>query len=254
MCQPKVSPASSSGSVQHDSSSSSTGVTKPPIILKSQHTRPLYIDILCFLLPALAFPFTDVSPIYMTGIARIISTHAFMALHFLSVDKDNYTNKLSQKQVQRERKDYLVGTILHMWAQLALQLMFPGMFFSPNSYDNIANCAWNTFITHVCLVEPLYYAVHRWLHVPENMRAMHGHHHMSVNTVPSTSLVQNFTEHFIYIATFGPAMIFPYFLAGSQHWSSIMAYLVLFDLVNAYGHTNFKCRHWIWESVWSPLR
>jgi len=84
---------------------------------------------------------------------------------------------------------------------------------------------------------------------------MHGHHHMSVNTVPATSLVQNFTEHFIYIATFGPAMILPYFLGGAQHWAVILAYLVLFDVVNAYGHTNFTfCRHWVWESPWSPLR
>ena len=42
--------------------------------------------------------------------------------------------------------------------------------------------------------------------------------------------------------------------SGTQHWFTVGMYLVLFDLTNAYGHTNYKCRHWIWESVWSPLR
>lgn len=92
-------------------------------------------------------------------------------------------------------------------------------------------------------MEPLYYAVHRWLHVPEHMKMMHGFHHMSVNTVPSTSLVQNFQEHFIYIATFGPAMLLPYFVAGANHWLVTGAYLILFDIVNAYGHTNIVCRY-----------
>ena len=187
----------------------------------------------------------------------MVACHAFMTFHYVTADKDDYNIKLSQKQLIRERKDYLVGILLHMWAQLALQVLFPRMFFpleGTDSLEYIYTCAWATFLTHVMLVEPLYYAVHRWLHVPDQMKAMHGHHHMSVNTVPSTSLVQNFTEHFIYIATFGPAMILPYFASGTQHWLVVGLYLVMFDIVNAYGHTNYKCRHWVWESVWSPLR
>lgn len=139
-----------------------------------------------------------------------------------------------------------------MWAQLGLQLMFPKMFFREASI--IPQCILATILCHVFIVEPLYYAVHRWLHVPDQMKSMHGFHHMSINTVPSTSLVQNFQEHFIYIATFGPAMFVPYFTIGMQHWTVIGAYLILFDLVNAFGHTNIRCRHWIFESKWSPIR
>jgi sterol desaturase/sphingolipid hydroxylase (fatty acid hydroxylase superfamily) len=264
MCQPSKSSVSSSSSSSvkvaaddaHKASTTTTGVvSKAPVVLKSQQKRPLYVDVVCFLLPLLAFPLTPVWTVYLTGIVRMVSTHAFLSLHYLACDKDNYATKLSQKQLVREKKDYLVGIILHMWAQLALQVLFPGMFFSSDAPAAVSACAWRTFLTHVALVEPLYYAVHRWLHVPEQMKQMHGHHHMSVNTVPATSLVQNFTEHFIYIATFGPAMILPYFLGGAQHWAVILAYLVLFDVVNAYGHTNFTfCRHWVWESPWSPLR
>eukprot|EP00560_Eucampia_antarctica_P000425 CAMPEP_0197832952 /NCGR_PEP_ID=MMETSP1437-20131217/17074_1 /TAXON_ID=49252 ORGANISM="Eucampia antarctica, Strain CCMP1452" /NCGR_SAMPLE_ID=MMETSP1437 /ASSEMBLY_ACC=CAM_ASM_001096 /LENGTH=482 /DNA_ID=CAMNT_0043436637 /DNA_START=562 /DNA_END=2010 /DNA_ORIENTATION=+ len=82
---------------------------------------------------------------------------------------------------------------------------------------------------------------------------MHGFHHLSIKTTPSTSLVQNFHEHFIYIATFGPAFLAPFFLGGSQHWMVIMAYLVFFDLLNAYGHMNIKITSAIWNSKYSPL-
>jgi len=177
-----------------------------------------------------------------------------LAYHYIFVDKDNYHTKLSQKQLLREKKDYLTGIILHMWAQFVLQVMFPGMFFTPTTSENVSTCSLHTFLAHVAVVEPLYYAAHRWLHIPEHFKAMHSFHHLSVTTLPSTSLVQDFVEHFLYIATFGPALILPYFIGGQNHWMVIAAYLVLFDLINAYGHTNIVCNSSLWESKWSPLR
>eukprot|EP00547_Thalassionema_nitzschioides_P009291 CAMPEP_0194228856 /NCGR_PEP_ID=MMETSP0156-20130528/43589_1 /TAXON_ID=33649 /ORGANISM="Thalassionema nitzschioides, Strain L26-B" /LENGTH=580 /DNA_ID=CAMNT_0038961379 /DNA_START=305 /DNA_END=2047 /DNA_ORIENTATION=+ len=174
-----------------------------------------------------------------------------MTLHYIFCDKDNYNNKLEQTQLRRERKDYLVGIIIHMWTQIPLQLIFPGMFFTSASV--IKACAINTLLSHIFLVEPLYYFAHRWLHVPKQMKAMHAHHHLSINTLPSTSLVQNFFEHFIYIGTFGPAFLFPFFLGGYQHWVVIGAYLVLFDLINAFGHMNIRIRSSLFTSKWSPL-
>jgi sterol desaturase/sphingolipid hydroxylase (fatty acid hydroxylase superfamily) len=194
---------------------------------------------------------TDVSVIYLTAGLRYLAAQVHLSLHFYFVDKDNYDNKISQKQIQREKDDYLVAFILHMWAQVALQLMFPGMFFSDNS--KIGSCAVATLIAHILVVEPAYYFAHRWLHVPEQMKTMHGFHHMSVSTTPTTSLVQNFQEHFVYIATFGPAMFIPYFTIGHQHWVVTCAYLVLFDIINAFGHTNIRLRHWLFTSKWSPL-
>lgn len=141
---------------------------------------------------------------------------------------------------------------MHMWAQVVLQILFPGMFSS--DFSIIGSCAKNTFLAHIIVVEPLYYIVHRWLHIPSQMKEMHGFHHMSINTLPSTSLVQDFKEHFIYIATFGPAMLLPYFVGGMNHWIVIAAYLIIFDIVNAWGHTNVRCRNWLFECRWSPLR
>ncbi len=218
----------------------------------SLHQRTTKYDLLLFMVPALFFKLTPIMPVYVTGVARILSTHLLLTLHYLFCDKDNYANKLTQKQLKREKDDYLVGIVLHMWAQIGLQIIFPGMFFTDNSL--IKKCALHTFWSHVLVVEPLYYFAHRWLHIPEHMKAMHGFHHLSIHTLPSTSLVQNFQEHFIYIATFGPAFLLPFVLGGCQHWAVIGAYLVLFDIINAFGHMNLRVRHWIFSNKYSPLR
>lgn len=246
MCRgPKTSPSSPSASFEQSK----------PKVLAPTHTakeRNTDYDLLYFLAPALCCVITPVVPMYIIGILRIISTHLTLSLHYIFVDKDNYNNKISQKQLQREKDDYLVGCVLHMWIQVALQIVFPGMFFSDSA--NIGTCAIKTFWCHVFFVEPLYYAVHRWLHVPRQMKYMHGFHHLSINTTPSTSLVQNFEEHFLYIATFGPAFFVPFFTGGHQHWAVIGAYLILFDIVNAFGHTNIRIRHWAFTNKYSPLR
>mmetsp|Transcript_33418 Transcript_33418/g.50409 ORF Transcript_33418/g.50409 Transcript_33418/m.50409 type:complete len:656 (+) Transcript_33418:132-2099(+) len=206
---------------------------------------------LAFFLPLLFWKITPIMPLYTIAFARLITTHLTMALHYIFVDKDNYNNKLEQTQLRRERKDYLVGPVIHMWTQIPLQIIFPGMFFTSNTL--IKACAINTFLSHIIAVEPLYYFAHRWLHIPTQMKKMHAHHHLSINTLPSTSLVQNFFEHFVYIGTFGPAFLLPFFAAGYQHWTVIGAYLVIFDLVNAFGHMNIRIRSSIFTSKWSPL-
>lgn len=78
--------------------------------------RSGWVDLAAFLAPLLASSITDVRPIYITGIARIVSIRVFMTLHYLFFDKDNYNMKLRQSQLKREKDDYLVGPLLHMWA------------------------------------------------------------------------------------------------------------------------------------------
>jgi sterol desaturase/sphingolipid hydroxylase (fatty acid hydroxylase superfamily) len=228
-------------------------VTKSKVVpsTHSAKERKTNYDVLFFLVPALFWKLTPIYPVYIIGLSRMLASQMTLSLHYIFVDKDNYDNKLSQKQLKRERDDYMVAAVLHMWIQVVLQIIFPGMFFTDASL--IKSCAVNTFWSHVLLVEPLYYFAHRWLHIPEQMKAMHGFHHLSIKTTPTTSLVQNFHEHFIYVATFGPAFLAPFFLGGCQHWVIIMAYLLLFDLINAYGHMNIRLNHWIWTSKYSPM-
>jgi hypothetical protein len=178
----------------------------------SDHVRNSNYDLAWFLGPALICHLlgTPMYAIYAIGLARIISTRLTLSLHYLFVDKDNYLNKLPQKQLEREGDDYMVGTVLHMYAQIPLQVLFPAMFFSDASVIGIS--AYRAFWAHVLLVEPLYYFAHRWLHIPEIMKKMHGFHHLSISTLPTTSLVQNFHEHFVYIAVFGPAFLAPFWM------------------------------------------
>lgn len=220
----------------------------------SDIVRNTNYDLYWFLGPAIICHLlgTPVYAIYAIGIARIISTRLTITLHYLLFDKDNYLNKLPQKQLDREGDDYLVGTVLHMYAQIPLQVLFPAMFFSDASVIGVST--YRAILAHVFLVEPLYYFAHRWLHIPENMKAMHGFHHLSISTLPSTSLVQNFHEHFVYVATFGPAFFAPFLLFWEMHWVVIGAYLVLFDLINAYGHMNIKYRHPFFTSKYSPFQ
>lgn len=96
--------------------------------------RSTLFDIICFLIPALFCTVTNVLPIYLTGILRIVSTHLTLTAHYTFVDKDNYYSKLSQKQLLREKGEYLVGIVLHMWAQVVLQLLFPGI--AKNSFKS----------------------------------------------------------------------------------------------------------------------
>lgn len=218
----------------------------------SSHKRNTDYDLLFFLGPALFYKLTPVLPIYLIAVTRLLATHVILSLHYQYVDKDNYLLKLTQKQLQREKDEYCTAFYLHMWVQVGLQILFPSMFFNDNSV--IFDCMKEAFLMHVLLVEPLYYFVHRWLHVPENMKAMHGFHHLSINTLPTTALVQNFSEHLVYIATFGPAFFLPFLVQGRQHWVAIGAYLVLFDIVNTFGHTNIKLRDtWLFRSPYSPL-
>uniref|UniRef100_A0A6U3SBG0 Fatty acid hydroxylase domain-containing protein n=1 Tax=Ditylum brightwellii TaxID=49249 RepID=A0A6U3SBG0_9STRA len=227
-------------------------VDKKAVAPTHSRERNTDYDLLFFLAPALMWWATPVFPIFATGIARVICTHLVLSLHYIFVDKDNYFNKISQKQLKREKDDYLVGTILHMWAQVGLQIVFPSMFFCEQSH--IKTAAFHAFICHVLIVEPLYYTVHRWLHLIPQMKKMHGFHHLSINTLPSTSLVQNFHEHFVYIATFGPAFFVPWLFTFKMHWTIVGGYLVLFDAVNAWGHTNVRLRHPIWNHKYSPMR
>jgi len=219
----------------------------------SDHVRNTNWDWALFLGPALLFgKLTNVWPIYYIALARLLSTHVILSLHYQFVDKDNYLNKITQKQLERERSEYTTAFYLHMYVQAVLQIVFPSMFFSDNA--EIGQCCKEALLAHICLVEPIYYAAHRWLHVPEVMKKMHGFHHLSIRTLPTTSLVQNFQEHFVYIATFGPAFFLPFLVMGRQHWVAIGAYLISFDILNAYGHTNLRVRHWLFTHKYSPLK
>jgi len=99
--------------------------------------------------PLLFSRVTNVMSIYLIGIVRLVFSWPFTSLHYIIVDKDKYMTKLRQRQLTRERMDYTVGAILHMNIKLLLQIIFPGVFFSPN--DQIGIYGYNTFLAHVLI-------------------------------------------------------------------------------------------------------
>ena len=245
--------------VDHSTTSTQSVVTtteKVPDVFIPTHSeirRNTDYDWVYFLVPALFCKITPVVPLYMIAICRIVAVKVILSLHYMFVDKDNYLNKLPRKQLEREKQEYLTAITLHMWTQIPLQLIFPSLFFSNNDHANVIRCVLEVLACHVFIVEPLYYVVHRWLHLPTNMKSMHGFHHLSISTLPTTSSVQNFYEHIIYVMTFGPAFLLPYLIQQRQHYLAIGLYLITFDIVNAWGHTNVRVRHPIFTSKYSPF-
>lgn len=227
-------------------------ITVAAIIVLGMKTAILPMILLGAVMLQICAPGLSTIPLYVTASLRISVIHIIQAFHYVFVDKIECNSKLSQKQLNREGNEYLFAVTLHLVVQLMLQILFPGMFLSTDS--TLWSSGWNTVISHVLIVEPIYYVVHRWLHNPNQMKAMHSFHHLSIKTVPSTSLVQNHVEHIVYVATFGPAMLLPYFVAGFNDWRVICAYLVLFDIANAYGHCNVNVRHWLFQHPYSPIR
>jgi sterol desaturase/sphingolipid hydroxylase (fatty acid hydroxylase superfamily) len=219
------------------------------------HTAPprdSSYDWLIFLLPAVFYKVTPIAPFYVITTLRLLLANVMLSLHYIFVDKDNYHQKLTQKQLHREKDEYMTAVYMHMWTQVPLQIIFPSLFFT-TSMSELSTCLFEILLGHVLIVEPLYYTIHRWLHVPTQMKAMHGFHHLSISTLPTTALVQNAYEHVIYVCTFAPAFLVPFLIQGRQHWLAIGIYLFAVDLANGWGHTNIRLRHWIFHSLKSPL-
>lgn len=105
---------------------------------------------------------------------------------------------------------------------------------------------------HCLLTEPLYYALHRWLHVPWVFKAMHSFHHAFRYTDPLVGMIQDHTEHALYVVVFGA-----YFVGATlanytfSPWI-VYLYMVTFDICNAVGH--FDVEWWPRWFVDSPLR
>ena len=176
----------------------------------------------------------------LTLILRVILHKITLSMNYYFIDKNNYNNVLSQQQIERESSNWMSGFIIHFFVQNILQFLFPLMF-----QDNyFITCALYTLIMHIFVVEPLYWVAHYMLHTPYFYKSMHKFHHMSVSTIPTTGVVQNNFEHLVYLITFGPAMLFPYFITGYQHWLVILLYLLCFDIFNAYGHLNDNYNSW----------
>ncbi|GAX26793.1 hypothetical protein FisN_9Lu089 [Fistulifera solaris] len=250
--RPKIKEEASSTS--SSSNASSMEVTKE----KRTHTASAFwqrntrYDWRLFVGPAPFFKLTPVWNIYAIAIARIVFMRVVLSLYYLFVDMENYVDKLKQDQLKREKHEYMTIYILHMYPQVGLQIALPSLFFADAT--DISSCLWEVFAAHVIFDEPLYYVAHRLLHTSFLMKAMHGLHHLSVQTLPTTSTVHSLFEHFIYAVTLSSVFFAPFLWQGCQHWVAIALYVITYDALHAWGNSSVLVRNALFTHQYSPLK
>ena len=107
-------------------------------------------------------------------------------------------------------------------------------------------------LAHNLLTEPMYYLMHRWLHIPAVFKRMHAYHHEHHFTGPTTGLVQDFVEHLLYMVVFGAYFVLGTLLGYSFSVWYVLVHMIVFDICNALGHFDVE-----WWPEWfldSPLR
>ena len=91
-------------------------------------------------------------------------------------------------------------------------------------------------LAHNLFTEPLYYLMHRWLHIPEVFKRMHAYHHEHHFTGPTTGLVQDFVEHLLYTIVFGAYFVLGTLLGYQFSVWYVLVHMIVFDICNAVGH------------------
>ena len=94
-------------------------------------------------------------------------------------------------------------------------------------------------LSHVFIVEPIYYFFHRLLHVGKLYRNHHLFHHKSTVTAPNTSFTFTVVERFMYTILFSfPLLVTSFF--GFLSLPGLFIYVIVFDLLNMIGHTHVE--------------
>jgi sterol desaturase/sphingolipid hydroxylase (fatty acid hydroxylase superfamily) len=177
----------------------------------------------------------------MTFICRFLVGRLMLTFNYIYNDKNNPHNALSSRQINLEGNNQTFFLYLHLVVMLFLEIVFPNMFYNRNS---ILTCVFYTLGTHILVNEPLYYIFHYFLHTPYLYSKMHSVHHSSVKTISTTTALQDKLEHILYVIVFSPATLLPYIYNRQQNGIVIMFYLIVFDIVNSFGHTRINLPDW----------
>jgi sterol desaturase/sphingolipid hydroxylase (fatty acid hydroxylase superfamily)/predicted amino acid dehydrogenase len=138
-------------------------------------------------------------------------------------------------QLEREL-DYDNALMFSIAAFLAVKLVTPFLDYPVElSRKSIIWC----FIGHFFVTEPIYYAFHRWMHIPAIFKKTHFHHHTSIVPEPNSGTSHPILENIAYMANFSFAFLVPA-AAGYYSHALIGPYFVLFDILNIMGHSNFE--------------
>ncbi len=146
-----------------------------------------------------------------------------------------------RKPSQLTREDgWWHGILMNTFSFWLLHIGF-GFYTQPITWFEWSDFS-SALMWHICVIEPLYYVVHRWLHTATVFKRLHHFHHQSIHTVPTTGLVQHWAEHIIYMALFGHMFIASaLFQTRQPSVGFFFLYLWIFDICNAVGHVSREC-------------
>lgn len=176
---------------------------------------------------------------------RMLYHRLLLTLNYVYILKNNPTIKCSAAQMMRENNSHIYPIIGHTIIIISVELLYPQMFINNNP---TILCLLYSALTHAFIVEPIYYVSHRIFHTRFIYLNMHKHHHLSVDTFPTTGITQNSFEHLLYNVIFSPAAIVPHLLLGMQNTTGVFTWLFMFDMLNAFGHTSINMPKWYSKS------
>jgi len=105
----------------------------------------------------------------------------------------------------------------------------------PFSLESVVWC----FLGHYLMVEPIYYAFHRILHMGAVYKASHVHHHTSTVTEAISGTSHPMLETLGYLLNFSFPFLLPAWV-GVFSYGLVPLYFVWFDAMNCIGHCNFE--------------
>lgn len=142
----------------------------------------------------------------------------------------SYRPGQSAREVVRSIVGFLIDSVF-LFILLATKLLVLN---KTNFYEFVV-----FLMSHMFIVEPVYYWYHRALHTKRLYRKHHFCHHASVVAMPATAFSFTVFERASYTVLFSIPVFFAS-ACGFLSYAGILIYLVAFDLANAVGHFNYE--------------
>lgn len=156
-------------------------------------------------------------------------------VHFKLLNYKIYDIDFKKTQGKRERYQHFTGSIID--SAFIFLMVLAGVFHFISSLSMMELVIYS--LTHVFIVEPLYYWYHRLLHIGKFYKKHHIYHHWSIIPSPLTSFTFTFLERLSYSVLFA----IPLFIASILGYLSITGlfiYIIVFDFCNSIGHFNYE--------------
>lgn len=135
---------------------------------------------------------------------------------------------------KRENTIYFIGLAIDTII-LFMAIKFSILTVSKNSFMGILVL----ILSFIFITEPIYYFYHRLLHTPYLYNRHHIYHHKNLVPRPTSAFYFTIIERISYTFLFSlPLFILSFFNLLSVQLMII--YMIVFDFINAWGHTNVK--------------